>query len=93
MEFPRHEYWCVAIYSPGHLPNPGIKLTSSASPALAGRFFTTEPPGKPVKIGAKEKDPSAFIYSSSKKQMSHNGIVHDVFLTFWVYTESYSFLL
>ena len=55
-----------------------------ASPALAGRFFTTEPPGKPVKIGAKEKDPSAFIYSSSKKQMSHNGIVHDVFLTFWV---------
>ena len=53
-----------------------------ASPALAGRFFTTEPPGKPVKIGAKEKDPSAFIYSSSKKQMSHSGIVHDVFLTF-----------
>ena len=28
---------------PGDLPNPGIK---SASPALAGRFFTTEPPGK-----------------------------------------------
>ena len=25
------------------LPRPGIKL---ASPALAGRFFTTEPPGK-----------------------------------------------
>ena len=30
--------------SPGDLPNPGIKPTS---PALAGRFFTTEPPGKP----------------------------------------------
>ena len=29
---------------PGHLPDPGIKL---ASPALAGGFFTTEPPGKP----------------------------------------------
>ena len=28
------------------LPNPGIKLTS-ASPALTGRFFTSEPPGKP----------------------------------------------
>jgi len=31
---------------PGDLPNPGIKLTS-ASPALTGRFFTSEPPGKP----------------------------------------------
>jgi len=30
--------------SPGDLPNPGIKPTS---PALAGGFFTTEPPGKP----------------------------------------------
>ena len=28
--------------SPGDLPNPGIKLTLFASPALAGRFFTTE---------------------------------------------------
>ena len=26
---------------PGDLPNPGIQLVS---PALAGRFFTTEPP-------------------------------------------------
>ena len=30
--------------SPGDLPDPGIELVS---PALAGRFFTTEPPGKP----------------------------------------------
>ena len=29
--------------SPGDLPDPGIK---PVSPALAGRFFTTEPPGK-----------------------------------------------
>ena len=29
---------------PGDLPDPGIELVS---PALAGRFFTTEPPGKP----------------------------------------------
>ena len=28
---------------PGYLPDPRIELTS---PALAGRFFTTEPPGK-----------------------------------------------
>ena len=32
---------------PGHLPNPGIKLVTLASPALAGRFLTTAPPGKP----------------------------------------------
>ena len=33
----------VASSSPGDLPNPGIKPTS---PALAGGFFTPEPPGK-----------------------------------------------
>ena len=31
---------------PGDLPNPGIKPKSSASPALAGGFFSTEPPWK-----------------------------------------------
>ena len=30
--------------SPGNLPDPGIK---PISPALAGGFLTTEPPGKP----------------------------------------------
>jgi len=34
--------------SPRDLPDPGIKPRSLASPALAGRFFTTEPPGKPT---------------------------------------------
>ena len=43
--FPRQEYWDgLPFPSPGDLPNPGIK---PGSPALAGRFFTTEPPGKP----------------------------------------------
>ena len=32
------------MYSPVDLPNPGIE---PVSPALSGRFFTTEPPGKP----------------------------------------------
>ena len=42
--FPRQEYWSELPFpSPGDLPNPGIK---PASPALAGGFFTTEPPGK-----------------------------------------------
>ena len=44
--FPRQEYWCVLPFpSPGGLPNPGTEPTF---PALAGRFFTTEPPGKPL---------------------------------------------
>ena len=48
MEFPRQKYWSGFPFpSPGDLPNPGIKITS---PALAGRFFTTEPPGKPIII-------------------------------------------
>ena len=34
----------VAISSPGDLSYPGIKFTSPASPALAGRSFTAEPP-------------------------------------------------
>ena len=34
----------------GNLPDPGIELMS---PALAGRFFTTEPPGKPAAGGVR----------------------------------------
>ena len=33
--------------SPGDLPNPGIEPMSPVSSALAGRFFTIEPLGKP----------------------------------------------
>ena len=32
---------------PGDLPDSGIESRSPVSPALAVRFFTTEPPGKP----------------------------------------------
>ena len=34
---------------PGDLPDPGIKPKYPVSTALAGRFFTTEPSGKPPK--------------------------------------------
>ena len=41
MGFPRQEYWSgLPFSSPGDLSNPGIE---PVSPALAGRFFTTEP--------------------------------------------------
>ena len=43
--FLRQEYWSVLLFvSPGDLPDTEIEPTF---PALAGRFFTTEPPGKP----------------------------------------------
>ena len=50
MGFSRQEYWSekkkkeywsgLPFPIPGDLPHPGIKPTSLASPALAGRFFT-----------------------------------------------------
>ena len=43
----RQEYWSGLPFPPGDLPDPRMEPTSSASPALADRFFTTEPPGKP----------------------------------------------
>ena len=44
----RQEYWSgLPFPPPGDLPNPGIELTSPASLALAGGFFTTVPPGNP----------------------------------------------
>ena len=44
MEFFRQEHRSgLPLPSPGDCPNPG---TEPASPALAGRLFTTEPPEK-----------------------------------------------
>ena len=44
MEFPRQECWSELPFpTPGDLPDPEIE---PVSPALAGRFFTTAPPGK-----------------------------------------------
>ena len=43
--FPTQEYLSGLLFpSLGDLSDPGIE---PSSPALAGRFFTTEPPGKP----------------------------------------------
>ena len=42
MGFSRQEYWSELPFPPpGELPDPGIEPVSLASPALAGRFFTT----------------------------------------------------
>ena len=43
MGFSRQEHWSGLPFPPPDLPDPGIK---PMSPILAGRFFTTVPPGK-----------------------------------------------
>ena len=49
MGFSRQEYWSgLPFPSPEDLPYPGIEHGSLVSPALAGGFFTTAPPGKPT---------------------------------------------
>ena len=54
MEFSSQEYWRrlplerVAISYSRDLPDPGNKPASPVSLALAGGFFTTMPPGKPI---------------------------------------------
>ena len=67
MEFLKREYWSgVPFPSLGHLPDPGIELTSLVSPALSGEFFTIALPGKPVHqllphvyLGSAVKNPPA----------------------------------
>ena len=46
------------------LPGPGIEL---GSPALAGRFFTTEPPGKPSMLNFKMRE-EQILPSRRKKE-------------------------
>ena len=46
MGFLRQEHWSeLPFLSPGDIPDPRIE---PESPALAGGFFITEPPVKPI---------------------------------------------
>ena len=48
MQFARQEYGSgLPFPQPGNLPDIGTEPAFPSSPALAGRFFTTEPLGKP----------------------------------------------
>ena len=51
MGFSRREYWSgLPFPPPGDLPNPGSEPMSSVSPALTGKFFTTELLRKPTNM-------------------------------------------
>ena len=75
MGFSRQESWGgLPFPSPGDLADPG---TEPLSPALAGGFFTTEPPGS---LGLATKDPccaphelSVLISSSPLKETLDSG--------------------
>ena len=50
MEFSWQEDWSgLSFPSPRALPKLETELMTLVSPALTGRFFTTESPGKPFK--------------------------------------------
>ena len=56
LEFSRQEYWSAMPFpTPEDPPDPGIEPRSPVSLALAGGFFTTEPPGKPQIPGLHDK--------------------------------------
>ena len=51
IEISRLEYWSGLLFAIlGNLRDPGIKPVSSASPALAGRFFATHHLGIPIVV-------------------------------------------
>ena len=72
MGFPRQEYWSgLPFPSPGDLPDPRIK---PASPALAGRFSTTELPGKPTTTLTQ---PQIFLHILIRLLASHLASFHE----------------
>ena len=59
-KFSRKEYWSgLPFHSPGDLPDPGIKPTSPASPAVDGGCFITAPKWGKAKLEGGWPGPSA----------------------------------
>ena len=56
----------VPFPSPGDLPNPE---TEPSSPTLVGRFFTTEPPGKPNLVYINSIKPTKKNFSTKFKSL------------------------
>ena len=72
MGFFGQEYWSVLPFpSPGNLPNPEIK---PRSPALGGRFFTSEPLGKSRFFHSVQ-----FICSVTSNSLQLHGLQHASF--------------
>ena len=69
MEFSRQEYWSgFPCPPPGDLPGSRIEITS---PALVGRFFTTEQPGNPSQSRSRLIDPFVLKEGPTSFESSH----------------------
>ena len=77
VRLPRQEYWSGLLFpSPGDLSDPGIK---PISPALAGGFFTTEPPGKPDgTVPLAYSKPIKEIGELGAREMRRRRLIHKV---------------
>ena len=72
MGFSRQEYWNRLPCHPlGDLLDPGIEPESIMSPALAGRFFTTETPGKSYFIGMPQSKLNKLIFTKHGDNAGH----------------------
>ena len=49
LSWPEYGVGGLPFPPPGTLPDSGIELAFPVAPALAGGFFTLEPPGKPLR--------------------------------------------
>ena len=76
LEFSRQQSWSrLPCLLPGDLPDPGIEHESPATPALAGRFFTTEPLGRPNRLHRYGK----LVFQFFRKYTSdHTNICNDI---------------
>ena len=77
-------HWSGPFPTLGDLHDPGIQLTS---PALAGGFFTTEPPGKPKRRLTKGE-----ITGLRKKKTNYTLYVNQLHLRRTIYTLSLAIL-
>ena len=83
MGFSRQGYWSgLPRPPPGDLPDPGIEPKSPGSPALAGGYFTSSPPGKPkvrvsvsyeLEIAPLDKYTKAALLMLTRRQCKDNG--------------------
>ena len=83
MGFSRQEYWSGLLCpTPGNISNPRIEPASLTSPALAGRFFATVPPGEFTgRSSQRSREPGAVTCSRSCSPLPlssrhHHGLVH-----------------
>ena len=73
MGFPRQEYRSGLPFSaPADLLDPGIEPVPSVSPVLAGKFYTSEIPGKSFYKIQAYKSSDVIYRFASEKQLQQN---------------------